>query len=124
MSIWDRYECPYCDPEDYDNYEVFNSVEELAQHRDKMHPGKPIYACSACEKTFSDWWKAKEHVHWDHDEYCEECQNNYLFEVVYLAPEDKARISTIHTQIDALKRELDVICATPKAQTSSRSETK
>lgn len=113
MSIWDQVECPYCDSDDYDNYEVFSSVEELAKHRDEKHPGKAIYACMACEKTFHDWWEAKEHVHWDHDEYCDECQSNYLYEVIYISPESKERISKIHDKINELKEELEKLCATP-----------
>ena len=113
MSIWDQVECPYCDPNDYDNYEVFSSSEELAKHRDKIHPGKPIYLCVACEKSFHDWHEATEHVHWDHDEYCDECQRGYLYEAICISPESKERISEIHDKISELKEELEKLCATP-----------
>ena len=118
MSVWDNYECPYCDPDDYDNYEFFSSAKLLAKHRDEVHPGKPIYVCSACEKTFQDWWKGTEHVQDKHDEYCEECQREYLYEALYLSPKDTKRIGEIHTQIGKLKKELEELCATPKIHDS------
>ena len=118
MTHW-NYECPYCDPEDYDNYKTFFSVSDLAKHRDKEHTGNPIYICSACDKTFQDWWKATEHVFDEHDEYCDECQKGYLYEAVYLSPEDKERISEIHTEIAELKKELDTLCVIPTVQPST-----
>ena len=122
MSIWDNYECPYCDPDD-DNYEHFSSAKLLAKHRDEMHPGKPIYICSACEKTFRDWWKGTEHVQDKHDEYCDECQRQYLYEAVDLSKRDKKRISKIHTKISELKKDLETICVIPKMQISEREAT-
>lgn len=120
MGHWD-YECPYCDPDTTDPYPLFFSVADMAKHRDEVHPGKRIYVCSACEKTFQEWQKATEHVFDVHDEYCDECQSGYIYEAVYLSPEVKKRRDEIHTEINNLKKELDEICSFPTVQTSGDS---
>uniref|UniRef100_A0A6M3M2K8 C2H2-type domain-containing protein n=1 Tax=viral metagenome TaxID=1070528 RepID=A0A6M3M2K8_9ZZZZ len=113
MGYRSSYECPWCDPENIALDPVFESIQELAQHRDIEHPGKPIYVCSACDMTFNEWQEATEHVRERHDEYCEECQRGYIYEAVALTPEKKQRISDIHDEIAKLREELEELCRIP-----------
>jgi hypothetical protein len=107
------YHCPWCNPEDISIDPYFNSFDELAQHRDIEHPGKRIYLCNACDMTFNEWYEATEHVREEHDVFCDECQINYIREVVFLTPENKQRIKEIHSQIKELREEIDRLCLIP-----------
>ena len=94
MTVW--YGCPYCD-------ESFNSIEELALHRDKEHPGKQIFACKSCEKTFKNYGDATDHLVWDHNKYGGDYEaERYIFAVFYIPPETKKEITEINKQISVL----------------------
>ena len=98
MPYNEEYECPYCD-------EYYYSTQELGQHRDKEHPGQKIYFCQACEKTFEHHYDAVEHVLWDHDVYCDECQRGYIHEVVYVPDATKQKLNEISKKMGALRKE-------------------
>jgi len=95
---------------------IFDSVEDLARHRDEVHPGQIIYVCTACEKTFSDYHEATEHVLWKHDVYCDECQQSYLYEAISLSSDMKNRISEIHTKMGELREELDQLTTIQRSE--------
>lgn len=103
------FECPWCDPDDFTSFRCFDSINDLAQHRDIEHPGRHIYVCSACDQTFNDYDEACEHVQDEHDEYCDECQQNYIYEAIYVSPEVKNRINEIHDKIRVLREELETL---------------
>ena len=111
MGFRTSFECPWCNPDDFTVDPYFSSVEELAQHRDIEHPGKPIFICSACDVTFDDWQEACEHVLQKHDVFCDECQKEYIYEAISLTPEAKERIREIHDEIQKLRDEIKTLTA-------------
>ena len=119
MGYRDEFECPYCEPNDC---MIFDTVEELDRHRNENHPGQSIFVCTACDKTFSKYYEATQHVLEKHDVFCDECQHGYIYEVITLTPEIKNRLKEIHTKIAELNEELEQLCTFNPVQSSSRIE--
>ena len=70
----------------HDRFECFCGAgwftkKELIQHVQKEHPDqKELWICTCCDKAFKDFDEAKEHVLHEHDVFCDECQNKYLYD--------------------------------------------
>ena len=73
MSFHDRFEC-FCG-------DGWFTKEELVEHAKMEHPElKELNVCQACDKAFKDYNEAKDHVLEEHDVFCDECQDSYIYD--------------------------------------------